>query len=237
MAWALDTIEKDFKGRSAVLFSDSCYSGGLVELAQARKGRVSYAALSSTSSHNTATSRWRFFETVMRGFRGEPAVDLNGDGSIDFDELSRFAEAHMAFAADGKPIFATTGTLPASLVLAKTSGPKPAGRAGERLEVEWRGKWYRAEVHEQKGDKLLIHYTSSHQHKDDEWVGPERTRSFTFPRYEVGARVEIKASSGQWYPGTVLARYEHLHYCHYDGYSAAWDKWMPHARIRVPSGK
>ena len=90
------------------MFADCCYSGGIVELAQQRKTSIAYACLSSTYSHNVGFSGWRFLDCLLRGFSGAPVVDLDGDGHIELDELANFSEKHMAFVAEGKPMFATT---------------------------------------------------------------------------------------------------------------------------------
>jgi hypothetical protein len=90
------------------MFADTCYSGGIVEFANRRASHISYAALSSTFSHNVGWSGWRFVESLMRGVGGDPVADVNGDGKVDLGDLARFVERHMSFAAEGKPMFTTT---------------------------------------------------------------------------------------------------------------------------------
>jgi hypothetical protein len=56
---------------------------------------------------------------MLRGFSGAPEVDLNGDGYIELEELARFSEAHMAFVAEGKPMFAITNNFNPRLILSR----------------------------------------------------------------------------------------------------------------------
>lgn len=88
--WALDAIERDFQRKHALLFTDCCCSGGIVELAATRKAPIAYACLSSTSGHQTAWSGWRFIQCLNRALAGDPVVDLNSDGQIVLDELAGY---------------------------------------------------------------------------------------------------------------------------------------------------
>lgn len=231
MEWAVDEIESRFKGSRALLFTDACYSGGLVEILAARPRRVAYAVLSSTSAHEVAYSGWRFIDALMLGFAGDPRMDADRDGRVAFLEMSRFIEHRMAFVAEGKPMFATTGGLDA-LVVATTQPPPPSDpRVGRYVEVEWRGKWYKAEIQAVRGPDAFVHYTSSARHEDDEWVGPDRVREPALQTYPTGARVDVEYG-GRWFPSTVRGAFENLHLIHYDAYSDAWDEWVGPSRIR-----
>ena len=134
--WFFDEIEKDYRGARAFLMADCCFSGGIVELAQKRKTSIAYACLSSTYSQQTAWSGWRFAQCLMRGFEGNPVVDLNGDGHVDLTELADYSAHYMAFAAEGKPMFTTTNGFSPRLQLANTKGKKKE-HVGELVEARW----------------------------------------------------------------------------------------------------
>lgn len=54
----------------------------------------------------------------------------------------------------------------------------PVGRVyriGDIVEVQWKGRWYRASILAVKGDKVKIHY-DGYDNSWDEWVGPGRIR-------------------------------------------------------------
>lgn len=231
MEWAVELIEARFKGSRAILLADSCYSGGLAEILAARPRRVAYAVLSSTSAHELAYSGWRFIDVLMRGFGGDPLMDEDRDGRVEFLEMARFTEHRMAFVAEGKPMYAATGGLDA-LVVSTTNAPPPTDpRVGRYVEVEWHGKWYKAEIQAVRGVEAFVHYTSNARHDDDEWVGPDRVRTLAFATYAKGAAVDVEYK-GRWFPSTVRDVFENLHLVHYDAYSDAWDEWVGPSRIR-----
>lgn len=60
-------------------------------------------------------------------------------------------------------------------LLAGLSGRAPAAVPGAKVEVEWNGAWYPAEVLRTDGNQCLIRY-DGYDSSWDEWVGPERMR-------------------------------------------------------------
>lgn len=231
-AWVFETIEKEFKGSEAILFPDCCYSGGMVDLLPEQQGAVSYAVLSSTYAHNVAWSGWRFLDCLIRGFTGDVRMDLERDGRVDWDDLCRFTERQMAFVAEGKPSFATTGSFNPNLELAVVSSPRTDSQIGQQVEVLWKDKWYHAEILETRGAEYKVHYTN-YSTSSDEWVTLDRVRGPVFERFWIGAPVEIQAaSSKKWYPALVLQTWESLHFCRYDGYGPEYDEWIGPSRIR-----
>ncbi len=232
MTWARETIDAEFRGARALLLSDSCYSGGLVALAEKPSARVAYAAISSTYRHNVAWSAWRFIDALMRGFGGSNVVDADADGYVTLGELGRFTERHMAFVAEGKPELFMSPGFSKETRIASVSKPKKDERIGRYVKAEWHGAWYKAEVEDADGARVKVHYTS-YDHKSDEWLGPERVKEPDAPRFAPGDKVEAQASgSKKWYPAKVLERWEAMHLVHWDGYSSAYDEWMGPSRIR-----
>lgn len=233
VAWAFETIEKTFKGSQALLFPDCCYSGGMVEmLAQRQKKTIAYAALSSTHAHNIAWNGWSFVDCLIRSMTGDARMDVGCDGYIDWDDLCRFTERHMAFVADGKPIFATSNGFDPHLRLSDVTQPLKDTQIGQYVQVLWENEWYNAEILETNGEKYKIHYVDSDA-SSDEWVTTRKMRGVTFEPFWIGAPVEIQSSADdEWYPGRVLARWESLHFCHYDDYGPEYDEWFGPSRIR-----
>jgi len=215
-----------------VMFADCCYSGGIVELAPKRRTAIAYACLSSTYSHNVGRSGWRFMESVMRGFGGSPVVDLNGDGRINLDELARFAEKHMAFVAEGKPMFITTNGFNPRLVLADATGKKKDPQIGQYVEALYKGKWKKAEITDVRPGGLRVHHTERNSTYND-WVTLDQVRPYTFQQFRRGSKVEARGSNGKWLPATVVESWESLQLCLFDSYSTAYDEWIGPGNIRA----
>jgi hypothetical protein len=233
--WAFEAIEQQFKGSRALLTADCCHSGGIVEMAGRRRSKIAYACLSSTYTHQTAWSGWRFLECLIRGFEGNPIVDQADRGYVDLESLASYTERYMAFAAEGKPEFTTTHGFDPRLRLAKTDtgSARPDRQVGKLVEIASAGSWSRGEILEVQGNRLRIHYTKDTRSDDDQWVAADRVRSPVYPRYAVGTKVELQgASNREWYPGVVLDHWESLHFGRYDGYGPEYDEWFGPSRIR-----
>lgn len=240
LGWTVGTIEGAFKGSKALLFSDCCYSGGLVELIASRPpSPIAFGALSTTGSHNVGYSGWRFTDVLIRAWRGDAAFDKDQSNTIDFDELCRFAERYMAFVAEGKPLYAITSSFDSKLVLSSAERPWKKYLGG-LIEVKESEKWYKAEVidvernEEDRISRIQVHFTDKNRYQKKSWVTPDEIRDYEYPTYHVGAEVEIRDRSGKWSPGKVLAVFDSMHECRFEGKSSAYDEWMSPGRIRKP---
>ena len=120
-----------------------------------------------------STGNWTFTECVLKGLRGDPAVDLNGDGSVSLDELARYTKRTMASQEKQKAWFSTANGFDSAMVLSLTKG----NRAGnKKVDVLWHGKWWPASALQSAKGKTLIHY-DGYGAEWDEWVGADRLRS------------------------------------------------------------
>jgi hypothetical protein len=232
--WLFDEMEKDFKGSRALLFADCCFSGGIVELAKKRKtAAIGYACLSSTYSTQEATSGSRFQLCLMRGFEGDPRVDLNGDGHVDFEELATYTERYMAFAAEGKPMFTTTKGFNPKLHLAPTEGRKRE-HVGSLVEVKSSNQWWKAEIIGVTPKGFKIHYTDDTKSTNDKEVAEAEVRKHQYTHFKVGEEVSVKCMiDDKWYPAKVLGTFESLCHCRLEGNNPpATDQWFGPSRIR-----
>ena len=232
-AWVFETIETEFKGSEVMLFPDCCYSGGMVELlAQRSQSPIAFAALSSTHAHNIAWNGWSFIDCLIRSITGDARMDLGADGHIDWDDLCRFTERHMAFLADGKPSFATRNGFNPHLRLSDVTAPLNDPQIGQYVQVLWENAWYNAEILAARAEKYRVRYVDADS-SSDEWVTAKKMRGVTFERFWTGAPVEIQSSADDaWYPGRVIESWESLHFCRYDDYGPEYDEWFGPGRIR-----
>ncbi len=226
-------IEERFHGRQALLMADCCHSGALYD--QARKHHqspIAYAVLTSSYSHNSSTGHWTFSDGVLQGLRGESVVDLDADRTVTLAEIAKHSESELAFVEGQKSMFFSTEGFPAGTVVVPAK-PSSNPRLGARIEVEYRGKWYRAKTIGTDGEKRKVHYVNFDS-SWDEWVGPDRRRPYQPPQFAAGDKVLVKWEMDQkWYPATVRDGWYGLHFVRYDGYGASADEWIGPDSIRL----
>jgi hypothetical protein len=238
IGWFVGKMEAKFQGMQALLFSDCCFSGGLVQLAETRtETDISFGALSTTGSCNLGYSGWRFTDLLIRAWSGDVAMDFNETGTVSFAELCVFAERYMAFVAEGKPLYASTGRFNGGLILSKTDRPAKHG-IGALVEARDGKSWFKAEIIDVKFDKndapvqFRVHFTDKSRYAKRAWVSPEDIREYEYTTYKIGTKVEIRNADGEWLLGKVIDAFEHMHECSYDGKTALYNEWMSPSRIR-----
>ncbi|MBL7732961.1 MAG: caspase family protein [Chitinophagaceae bacterium] len=96
---------------------------------------------------------------------------------------------------------------------------------GLKVQVEWNGKYYPAEIKETKGGFHYIHYTG-YDDSWNEWVMYDRI--LTADRKK--CTIEWQ---GAWYPGEVLQQKDGKYFVHYTGYGNDWDEWVGPGRVRL----
>ncbi len=227
-------IETHFSGARALLLADCCHSGALYDEARRRRddSDVAYAVLTSSYAHNLSTGNWTFSDCLLAGLRGEGQVDLDDDGAVDLQEVARYAELELAFVEGQKSMFYAAPEFARRAVLAEVAAAA-APRVGQRLEVDYEGRWYKAKTIDADADQLEIHYVNFPD-SWDEWVGPERVRPYQPAQFAAGDKVEcLWETDGQWYPAIVRRGWYGLHLVRYDGSDQSDDEWVGPASIRL----
>jgi hypothetical protein len=229
----VETLESKFHGRRCMIVIDCCHSGALVEEIQQRKGRVSFGAFTSSSATESSTGNWTFTQAVFDAFSGNPLVDANHDGTITAGELARYAGEELAVFEEQLATSCFTGSFTPDLVLSKTVGVRPEGRAGERIEVRYDKAWWRARVVKagKKGVKIRWVTIGYDRPDNDEWVPLSTTRPIPLVQHAAGSKVKVKYKK-KWFPATVLEVRGSIHHIHYVGYDDEWDEWVPSKRVK-----
>jgi len=232
--WNVDdltsAIEQNFKGSTAILMADNCYSGALAESVKALKpSNISYAALTSAHFNSFSTANWTFTESLIYAFRGDPYADLNRDGKVTFAELEDGASQNMLFAEEQIAEFAYKGSFDKRGIVA-ASKPNSLPRIGENVEAYSVDGYYKGFIRDVNGDNYRIRFYG-YEESDDEWVPESKIRRASPKQYKVGSSVNIKWV-GKWFNGKVLEVKGGSHLVSYDGYDDGYKEWIPSNRIK-----
>ena len=234
--WSLGSIfaaiGAHFRGATALLTADCCYSGRLaVEAARASKksGDVAFATLASAVEREVSTEEWTFSECLRDALRGRPRLDHDRDSVITLEELGRWVEGEMPFRDGQLASFSLGEGFPRGLALTqRVADQKP--RIGERVEVRDGDEWKRATIEDVVAGKLRVRTLG--EGLDDEWVDEGRVRPWRPVQLAIGAEIEV-LDEGQWYQATVLDAQLGVHFVHYQGWPDSDDEWVGESRLRV----
>jgi hypothetical protein len=230
-------IDKHFSGNRVLMLADCCHSGALYEECRRRHRNdgdeeLAYAALTSSYSHNTSTGNWTYSDSVLAGLRGESQVDLNHDGVVELNEIAQYTDLELAFLEGQKSMFFAAPAFPRAAKLAEVED-EATPRVGQRVEVEYKGRWYRAKIKEVDGEQTQVHYVG-YDDSWNEWVGPARLRPYQPAQFAEGDKVEVEWNQDKkWYPATILKAWYGLHLVHYDNYESSTDEWVGPGTIRL----
>ena len=160
-----------------------------------------------------------------------PALDLNRDGEIRFQEAAQYSDAEMCFCEDQRACHAALGSFAPDLVLARTTGDKTSPRVGEHCEAESHGIWMKAKIMRSQGRQVPRRLGRSPQETGRLADSRNSCASTSRPVMEVGQRVQIEWG-GVWYKGQILQVQGGLHLVHYEGFPSEDDEWTPLRRLR-----
>jgi hypothetical protein len=231
VADVFSTIERWFRGKTALLFADCCYSGALVTDAMLRAGRVSYGAIASSLASTVSTGAWTFTECLIAGLRGAIPLSAAGNGLLTFAELARHAEREMAF-NDGQlsTCVAVNGFDP-GLVLA-TGVRRVHPLIGDYVEARWKdGRWYPGRIEQVDGNTFWIRWVG-YKESATEQIADRDIRPFVPLQYASGTLVDVEWQ-GAWLPAEVLTGRWGMHLVHYENFEPLWDEWVSARRIRL----
>lgn len=183
-------IEKYFGGESALLFADCCYSGSLCEYIARNPGRVSYAAMGSSSASKESTGAWTFTNCLVTALQGKAFVDTNKNNKISVSELEMAAN-------DGQlSTFSTANGFNKNMVL-RQGKPRQDPRIGSYVHASSSdGSQGLARIEAINGENYLLRW-SSYDEGLKEWVDVSKARPWIPKTYVNGSKVLV-LSEKKW---------------------------------------
>jgi len=91
MSRAFGEIKKSFRGKAIVFLADCCASGKLVEYAKSSTKPV--AVITSAASDEAVPEGWTFTTSLIDVVKGDPALDTDHNGTIDWAEAASTVQA------------------------------------------------------------------------------------------------------------------------------------------------
>src|SRR5262249_23079822 len=226
-AWSMTelgaTLAKDFKGQRAFFWADCCFSGGL-EVAGGGLAKKPIASfnLTSAATANASTNNWTFTQSIIDGLRGEPLIDLNGDGKITLSELNtevREAMKHMEGQEHG---FKSAG-IDNDFVLAKSSGPRPKSSAKFPIGSYVVAGGRQGRVVGVEGDTCTVQFYKYSDKVTESFAAKDLAASTREPgakvaRLDPGMKPDCEVEwQGTWWDAKVMKKEKDRWFIHYVG--------------------
>ena len=205
------------------MLADCCHSGALYDECRRRNRADGDRELAFAATHFVLLPQHLDRQLDLFRLRCSPASAAKArststsTASIELNELAHYTDLELAFLEGQKSMFYAAKRFPRAGQARLRSKTKRSPRVGQRLEVESKGRWYKAKIIDVDGDQVEVHY-AGFDDTSDEWVGPDRTRPYSPAQFAPGDRVEVQweRRRTKWYPATVDAAWYGLHRIHYD---------------------
>ncbi|GAB4243155.1 MAG: hypothetical protein OHK005_07340 [Candidatus Methylacidiphilales bacterium] len=176
--WSLrelvQTVAERFGGERTAIFLDCCHSGGAVTAVRRHHSAGSYGVLASSTTAETSTGNWTFTEGLLRALDGDPAADVDGNGTITWSEMGRFLEREMKFAEEQQAAAHQQNGWTAGTPVAKAKAVKHRD-VGAHAWVKTDGEEWKARILAVEPERMQIFYYG-YEAADVEWVEPSRVR-------------------------------------------------------------
>ncbi|MBU1106027.1 MAG: caspase family protein [Candidatus Riflebacteria bacterium] len=228
-----EIIQKNHKGKRAILTADCCYSGNLNKVAEILGASgIDTLVLSSATAANDSTGEWTFTRSLNEILSGIPLMQ--------FDELelttkvaADYISYNMACGEMQLANYYLTPGFPENLILTKLKarlGQNQSSLGKYRTFVD-EGIDYKVRIIGQNGDKCKIHYVDL-ESEPDEWRDYSELKEIEWQTYDLDSKIEVKWE-GKWYPARVIDKSGIFHYIRYDDYDEIWSEWVASDRIRT----
>ncbi len=161
--------------------------------------------------------------SAVQGQAGSPVSYLYVQQNGKFEPLRVLSKNGNTISGE---LYHYSDKVPLSVDVAKT---KPIEYmeypVGKKVNVEWNGKTYPAEIKKVQNGFHYIHYTG-YDDSWNEWV--MYNRIYTAERKKCSIEWH-----GQWYPGEMMQQKDGKYFVHYTGYGNDWDEWVGAERIKL----
>ena len=230
---------QSWKGSQLFLIADCCSSGSLqtaVRQFEQNRPQVRVAALASATASNKSTGNWTFTEGLLRVLGGDPAIDRNHDGQLSLDEGHHFLHDQMKYKEEQLCSLTLTRNFEPNFVWrAATPAPPPLAGPYQRGDVlsaqDLEGKWYRAEILDEKDGRYKVHY-NGWDTKWDEWVEPAKLKRLENKSLDPKASYQVQRDK-EWLPAVMTDQVEnYFYFAHYLHEAGEQDEWITPDRAR-----
>lgn len=230
---------QSWRGQRLFLIADCCSSGSLqtvVRQFEQSRPQVRVASLASATASNLSTGNWTFTEGLLRILGGDPLIDRNRDGQISLSEGHVFLHDQMKYKEDQLCSLALSRNFEPDFLwrAAQPAAPPLVGpyQRGDLLTAQdQQGKWYRAEILDEKEGRYKVHY-NGWDSKWDEWVPPAKLKRLESKPLDrrVGYAVE---RDKKWLPAVLSEEVEgYFYFAHYLHEAGELDEWITAAQAR-----
>jgi hypothetical protein len=224
----IETISKNFRGKTIILSGDFCYSGAFLKAAQNWEAQGKNAiVLTSASSSNQSTGNWTYTQTLIDCFSGSPFCDQNDDGEINWSEMSLEVQNAMKYRESqlsGNSSFLDFD----DLVIAKPSQRK-SENSGEYVRAPYNGEPHIARVLSRSNESIELEFFF-YSDKVVSKLSPSEVQPLEYKSFPPGSKVKV-LWNGTPYEAEILDVKEDFHYITYIGYDSSWDEWVLADRI------